>query len=116
MKNKLFKVEINATWFVEAECETDAEQEAVDVFCLDDVPPCCTFNIDTVELVTVDSLKEDTTLVTLSKVAEMVYETNSRKLLVMLLELVRTQVCSSDEEFILSTQLQKKINEKLGAR
>lgn len=116
MKNKLFKVNVNITWFVEATNEVAVEQEAIDAFCLNDSPACCTFNIDAAELVSVDSIKEDTTLVTLSKVAEMVEETNSRKLLGMFLKLVQAQVCSTNEEFILSANLQKKIKSKLGAK
>lgn len=114
--NKLFKVDIDITWFLEASSEAEAEQEAIDLFCLEDAPSCCVFDLNTTELVDAESLKTNNVLMTLSKVDEIVKECNSKKLLKMLLELTVAQECISNTEITLSALIQKEIKSKLGMK
>jgi hypothetical protein len=114
MGNKLYKAQINITWFLEAKGDMDAENKVINEFRLENTPNCCTWDMDIEELVSVDSLKSDTTLVTLNKAAEIIEETDSPRILILVLELVRNQVCNLDEEIYLSAEIQQEIRKKLG--
>lgn len=114
--SKLFKVDINITWFLEANCEAEAEQEAIDCFCLEDAPSCCTFDLSTTKLVNAESLKTNNVLVTLSKIQEMIEECDSKKLLKMLLDMTISQECTSNTEITLSALIQDEIKSKLGMK
>lgn len=113
MQKKLFQVTLKVKWFTEASTDVEAENEAIHNFCLDEVPPCCTYDMQVEELVSVESLKADKTLITLTKVSELVQETDSPKLLKMLADLTQAQVCGNEEEMFLSAEIQKEIYGKL---
>lgn len=113
MGKKLYQVDLNIKWFVEADSELEAEDKTVEEFCLEDAPVCSTFNLSVKEFVSADSLKADKTLVTLTTASELVQETDSPKLLKLLAELVCNQVCGTDEEIYLSVEIQKEIHKKL---
>lgn len=115
MGKKLYQVDLTVKWFLEADTDLEAESRAVEEFCLEETPSCSTFDIKVKEFVAADSIKADKTLVTLTTASELVQETDSPKMLIKLAELVKSQVCHTEEELYLAMEIQKEIRNKVAS-
>ncbi len=109
-----YEVKLNIVWYCQASCDVEAEQKAIEAFCLEDAPYYSTWNLEASKMVNLEALKNNQDdVVKLAVADEMIKNASSSKILYALKNLI--QSINSDREGVkmISKTLLKQIEQKI---
>ncbi len=113
-QSKIYEVKLNVIWYCQAESDVEAEQNAIDAFCLEDSPSCSTWDLNVSELVnleTINNQKNDMCKLTI--IEEMLKGTSQPKILYAMKDLVEGIDSKLEVVNMISKYLLKNIEQKI---
>ncbi len=113
-QSKVYEVKLNVIWYCQAESDVEAEQNAIDAFCLEDAPSCSTWDLNVSEMVNLESIKnQKNDMCKLVIIEEMLEGTSQPQILNAMKDLVEGIDSELEVVKLISKYLLEKIEQKI---
>ncbi len=113
-QSKTYEVKLNVVWYCQAASDVEAEQNAIDVFCLEDVPSCSTWDLNVSEMVNLETIKnQKNDICKIAVIEEMLEGTSQPQILNTMKDLVEGIDSELEVVKFMSKNLLKRIDKKI---